>query len=231
MAIITIDIISDIVCMWCFIGKRRLDKAIHLHKKTYPGGSADKVVITWHPYYLQHNPSPHSVEKRVLADKNLAHMTPEERTGLMNRMDQIGRAVGIRLNHHGKIGSTRDAHRLILLSQIEDKKRDQSHSGELQDAMAEKLFQAYHEQAKDISDREVLREIGRDVLGLQAAEVDAWLNDEDNGRRVDYEAQRNREQVSSGVPVFLIQGKEHRVDGAQDIEDFMELFVKIREST
>ncbi|KAK1147907.1 hypothetical protein N8T08_000422 [Aspergillus melleus] len=228
MAMITIDIVSDIVCMWCFIGKRRLDKAIQLYKRTYPGGSSDTFVITWRPYYLQHNRSLPSVDKRVPAEQKLAHMTPEQRTGLMNRMERIARAVGIRLNHDGKIGRTRYAHRLILLSQIEDQKKSQV--GELQYAMAEKLFQAYHELAKDISDREVLREIGQNVLGLQAAEIDAWLDDEENEKRVNDEAQRNLELVSAGVPVFLIQGEEYRVDGAQDIEDFMDIFVRIRGS-
>lgn len=171
------------------------------------------------------------MEKKVLADKKLAHMTSEQRTALMNKMDRIGRAVGIRLNHDGKIGSTRDAHRLILRSQIENEKRGQGQSGELQNAMAERLFQAYHEQAMDVSDRAVLRELGREVLGLQVDQVDTWLDDEDIGKRVDYEAKNSHELVSSGVPVFLIQGKEHCVDGAQDIEDFMEVFAKIRKKS
>lgn len=169
------------------------------------------------------------MDKKALADKKLAHMSPEQRTGLMNRMDQIGRAVGIRFNHDGKIGRTRDAHRLILLSQIEDQKK--SVGGKLQDNMAERLFEAYHERAEDISDRVVLREIARDILGLGTKEVDAWLDDEENGKRVDNEARRNLDLVKSGVPVFLIQGEAYCVDGAQDISDFLEIFGKIREAT
>lgn len=121
----------------------------------------------------------------------------------------------------GKIGSTRDAHRLIHLS------KTQSKPAEIKDALAEKLFEAYPEQEKDISERGVLRGIATDA-GLNAVQVDEWLTSDEGGIEVDEEAANNREVVKEGVPHFIIQGV-HRVDGAQDVQDFLEVFAKIQE--
>lgn len=147
-------------------------------------------------------------------------MSPEQRTALFKRMNQIGLSVGIAFKSGGKIGSTRDAHRLIHLSQ--------SKSPDIQNALVEKLFEAYHELEKDISCHDVLREIAVDA-GLDASEVDGCLSSSSSseGHSVDDEARNNKETVGS-VPVFFIQGV-HRIDGAQDITDFMEVFVKVRE--
>ncbi|KAI2779030.1 hypothetical protein F4815DRAFT_446628 [Daldinia loculata] len=66
MAVIEIQVISDIVCAWCYIAKRNLDTAIFLYRKTYPGGKSDTFSIVWTPYYLNYNPHPYSVEKDTL---------------------------------------------------------------------------------------------------------------------------------------------------------------------
>jgi predicted DsbA family dithiol-disulfide isomerase len=52
MTLFNIDFISDTICPWCYIGYRRLQKAIQLFQKTYPGASSDEFKITWKPYYL-----------------------------------------------------------------------------------------------------------------------------------------------------------------------------------
>lgn len=148
-------------------------------------------------------------------------MSPEQRTGLFQRMSQIGRSVGIAFRGGGKIGSTRDAHRLIHLSQAKQ-------SLDIQNALVEGLFEAYHELEKDISSHEVLREIATGA-GLDGSEVDRCLSSGSSKDQygVDDEAQRNKKTVGS-VPVFFIQGV-HRIDGAQDITDFLEIFAKVRE--
>jgi predicted DsbA family dithiol-disulfide isomerase len=93
--------------------------------------------------------------------------------------------------------------------------------------LVEELFQAHHEQERDISDRDVLRQIAVDA-GLDKKEVDSWLESNVIGNVVDADAARNRELVNSGVPRFVIQGV-HRIDGAQDPSDFLEVFVKVKE--
>ena len=173
----------------------------------------------YRPYYLNYNPSPHSIDKRELAETKLAGMSSEKVTAMTQRVNQIGRSVGINFSSGGKIGSTRDAHRLVHLSQ--------SKSPDVQDALVNKLFEAYHELEEDISSQDILREIARDA-GLDGSEVDEWLSSSVGGDLVDAEAESNRKLVTSGVPTFIIQGK-HRVDGAQDLEEFLQTFINVKE--
>ncbi|KAH8736372.1 thioredoxin-like protein [Ilyonectria robusta] len=220
MTVIEIDVISDFVCAWCYIGKRKLDMAISLYQKTYPGGKSDVFSINYRPYYLNYGPSTHSVDKREIADARLGSMTPEQRTKLFQRMNQIGRAVGINFQGGGKIGDTRHAHRLVHLSRTK--------SPEIQNALVDGIFAAYHELEKDISSKDVLREIAVGS-GLEGAAVDEWFHSDLEAANVDEEAQRNRDSLAgSGVPAYIIQGSHH-INGAEDAHDFMEIFIKVKE--
>ena len=140
---------------------------------------------------------------------------------MIQRLAQIGHSVGIDFRFGGSHGSTRDAHRLTLLSQTK------TASPGIQDKLVEKLFEAYHELEKDISSPDVLRDIAVDA-GLNESEVGEWLISDLGGDIVDAEALRNREAGFSGVPMFIIQG-EHRIDGARDGQDFLEMFIKVKE--
>jgi predicted DsbA family dithiol-disulfide isomerase len=152
--------------------------------------------------------------------KKFKDWSAEKMAAASNRVEQAGRATGINFKDGGKIGSTRDAHRLIYLCQKTQTPKEQ-------DALVEKLFEAYHEQEKDISSKEVVREIAIDA-GIREIEVNEWLNSDLDGKTVDEEAQYNREKVSNGVPTFIIQGV-HRVDGAQDLQELLEALVKAKE--
>lgn len=126
--------------------------------------------------------------------------------------------MGIHFKNGGKIGPhTRDAHRLVYLSR--------SRSPEITNALVERIFEAYHELEKDISSLDVLREIALEA-GMDQAELDEWASSNAAADRVDEEAKVFREKVSgSGVPSYFIQSLE----GAQDADDFMEAFVKVKE--
>ncbi|KAI0010951.1 thioredoxin-like protein [Xylariaceae sp. FL0662B] len=220
MAIIQIDVISDFVCAWCFIGKRNLEKAINIYQKTYPGGKDDAFSITWRPYYLNYNSSPHSVDKRELAETKLSGMSLERREAITKRMDQIGRSVGINFRWGGKIGRTQDAHRLVHLSRAK--------SPEVQNALVNKIFEAYHEHERDISSHEILREIATSV-GFDESDLDKYLESDLDVENVDDEARIYREMAKgSGVPTFIIQGT-NLINGAGDLGESMEVFAKVRE--
>lgn len=244
---------------WCYIGKRTLEKAISIHQKTYPGGRDDIFNISFQPYYLDYTSilipanepkksgAGPTVDKSELAEIKLGHMTQEQKDILEKRMNQIGRSLGINFRSRGKIGSTRAAHHLIHLSQMG------GHEGrEVTNELVGRLFEAYHELEMDISAREVLRQIAVEV-GLDQVDVDACLDfcfesdspastsrfasavlttDEDGNPEsfVDKQARENRQRTNTGVPLFIIQG-EYRVDGAQDLMEFVEVFGKIRGST
>ena len=198
-----------------------MDMAIALYQKVYPGGKNDVFDIIWRPYYLNYGPSTYSVDKSELADEKLKDMTPEQREKLYKRMNQIGRAVGINFRPGGKIGDTRQAHRLVHFSQEK--------SPEVRNALIDKIFEAYHELEKDITSKEVLLELGVQA-GLDENEVDQWLSSDEAASAVDEEAQKNLEDFSSsGVPTYVIQGA-YRVEGAEDAQDFMDLFIQVKES-
>lgn len=239
-----IDVISDFVCVvsnlsqhpiyskasprptrtkqWCFVAKRNLDAAVALYNKTYPSARThDTFTITYRPYYLSaHSNLTHSVPKSQLAEKKLGHLSQDKRAALTRKMEQVGRAVGIHFKYGGMIGPPQDAQRLVYMS------RGKS---DVQGRLVERLFEAYHEQERDIADRETLREIAT-AAGLSDEDVDEALMSEEVARVVDEEEAKYREVArEKGVPVYVIQG-EHRVDGAQDASDFMEIFVKIKEA-
>ncbi|KAI0489714.1 DSBA-like thioredoxin domain-containing protein [Xylaria cf. heliscus] len=221
MAVIDIDVVSDFVCAWCYIGKRKLERAIALYQKVYPGGRSDVFRINWRPYYLGYNTFGRSVEKSELAKVKLADWSEEKKAAATKRVEQAGRAVGIHFKHGGMIGPhTRDAHRLVYLSR--------GKSPEITSALVEKIFTAYHELEKDISSLDVLREIALEA-GMDKAEVDEWASSNAAVDSVDEEAKVFREKVAgSGVPSYFIQDR-YRLEGAQDSDDFMEAFVKVKE--
>ncbi|KAK2601789.1 hypothetical protein QQS21_004673 [Conoideocrella luteorostrata] len=220
MTLITIDVISDFICAWCFIGKRKLDQAISLYKKTYPGGKEDVFQIAWRPYFLNYSNSATSVDKLDLANTKLAHMSAEQRSALGLRMSRIGHSVGINFKWGGRVGRTENAHKLVYMSR--------SLSADTQNALVEALFQAYHENEKDISSRAVLLEIATRI-GINEEQVTECLDNVDDEANVEAEAMQFQSQISgSGVPAFLIHG-DHKLSGAQEIQDFMEIFIKVKE--
>ncbi|KAM0551871.1 hypothetical protein ACHAPJ_008207 [Fusarium lateritium] len=152
-------------------------------------------------------------------------MTTEQREKLYKRMNQIGRSVGINFKGGGKVGDTRLAHVLARLGSIKEP--------DVGNAVLEGIFKAYHEEEKDITDRDVLREIGISS-GISAVEVEEYLgirepeSFDETQRYVDEEAQENKERLAgSGVPSITIQGQ--RLEGQPDVDDLMEALVKAKE--
>lgn len=192
--------------------------AISLYQKTYPGGKSDVFAINWRPYYLNYGPSTHSIDKSEVADVKLADMSTEQREKLYRRMNQIGRSVGINFKSGGKVGDTRFAHTLVRLASTKEP--------EVLNSLVEGIFQAYHELEKDISTKEVLREVAINS-GIAAAEVDEWLDSEEQVKTVDDQAEKNKEVLAgAGVPNYSVQGE--RLDGRPDAEDFMGAFIKAK---
>ncbi|KAL8243637.1 hypothetical protein R6Q59_009895 [Mikania micrantha] len=233
-----VEIISVIVCLvghaiiskhceWltfhavsqcCFIRKRTLEKAILLYQKTYPGGKTDQLSIVWRPYYLNYNrfvSSTQSVDKSEVSKVRSKGVSEEKMSAMRKRVHQIATANGIKFRFGGKIGSRRDAHRLIHFVQT-------NASPDMQDAFVERLFQAYHEEEMDISNRTVLEAIAVEA-GLDSQSVKQWLHSEAFAIEVDEEAEINKMVAVTGVPTFITQG-EYRVDGAQDLQEFFEAF-------
>lgn len=202
------------------MGKKQLDRAIALYQKVYPDGKNDSFIIRYRPYFLQYSQDGPSVDKEVLAEKRLAGMSQEKREALTRRMNQIGESVGIRFSWKGKIGPTMDAHRLMHLVREQPKTT--------QEAIVEDIFRAYHVQERDISSKEVLAGIAVEH-GLSRDELKDWLSSDEAKADVIQEASHYRDiRSKTGVPAYIVQGL-HRLEGSQDSQDFLELFIRIKE--
>ncbi|KAJ5443705.1 uncharacterized protein N7458_007577 [Penicillium daleae] len=218
-----IQIISDTVCPWCYVGYRRLSRAITAHQTNNPN---DTFTLTWNAFYL--NPASAEYPGVNKAEMYAAKFGPERRTAIFSRLSAVGETEGIKFNFGGNTGKTRDSHRLLWYAgQLEEAKRGGGFVGGLQTRVAEKLFRAYFEDEKNITDPRVLLEAGVEA-GLDQEEVKKLLDSEDGGAEVDSEAKTAARRLVTGVPYFSIQGK-YSVEGADEPETFLEVFEQVKE--
>ena len=200
-----VEIWSDIMCPFCYIGKRKFEQAL----QQFEGN--DKVHVEWKSFLL--DPSLKPVKGKsiyeVLANKK--GWTIDYARKMNQHVAQMAQEVGLQYEFDKVIpANSFDAHRLTHLA---------ANHG-LQDQVEEKLFEAYFTQGKDIADKNTLAEIGisvglkeEDVLGMLAS--DAFAN---NVKADVYEA----EQLGvRGVPFFVLDRK-YAVSGAQPTEVFSE---------
>jgi len=209
-----IEIVSDTVCPWCYVGKQKLDKAIAVYKELHPD-SNDTFSTTWLPFYLNPGAPKKGIDKRAYYT---AQFGPERTAGIFERFAQVGKECGIDFKFGGKTGNTRDSHRLIQLGRIK--------SPAIQTRIVEELFATYFELDGDITSLEDLKNAGVKA-GLDEKEVKEWLASDAGGKEVDKEVEEAQRSQITGVPNFTLQGK-YEIGGAQDPEVFVRLFEKIK---
>ncbi|KAJ3564829.1 hypothetical protein NPX13_g7714 [Xylaria arbuscula] len=213
-----IKIVSDTVCPWCYVGKRRLDRAIELYRKTYPSGRDDTFTITWAPFYLD----PTSPAVGIPVKERMVQKFGHDRLDMMQqRLTMIGREEGINFSFNGRIGNTRDSHRLIQLGKTK--------GNDVENRVVQELFKSYFEGDGDITSHATLI-AAAEKAGLTSAEVKEWLETGKGGTEVDREVQEAYAKGISGVPNITIQGA-HSIGGAEDPEVFMSIFTRIKEAS
>jgi predicted DsbA family dithiol-disulfide isomerase len=203
MAIST-DVISDVICPWCFIGKRRLEKAIVAH-----GG---KVKVQWHPYQLNPTMPKEGVSRRDYRTKKFGSW--ERSQGLDARVVAVGREEGIDFvfDRIERTPNTLDAHRLIWLADEEG----------VQDAVVEALFLAYFTNGRDICNPQTLLDVVAEA-GLDRSKCEAILNSDEGLEAIKETEELYRGHHLDGVPFFVINDKI-MLTGAQQPETFLETF-------
>ncbi|KIW01605.1 uncharacterized protein PV09_07077 [Verruconis gallopava] len=216
MTSFNISIISDTVCPWCYIGYRRLQKAIEVYQKTYPGGSNDTFNVEWKPYYL--NPEA-PTEGVPIQEKMVSQMGAASAERVQAHMASLASAEGIILKYGGKTGNTRLSHHLLHFAK--------SKGQVMQNDVALELFRLQFKEERDITDIQTLLDAARNC-GLDVEEAKAYLASSSDHKEVDMEAAAIRESGVQGVPVFLFEGGEHIVDGSGDVMEFFEIFMKIK---
>lgn len=198
---ITVDVVSDVVCPWCFIGQKRLDKAV-----AAAGGI--EVHIRWRPFQLDPTIPPQGKDRR---EYMLAKFGSDERIREIHaRIEPLGDAEGISFAFDAiKVApNTLDAHRLI---------RWAGAAGEaVQNRLVRRLFQLNFEEGVNIGDHAVLVEAAREA-GMDASVVATLLPTDADIEAVRTEIATASRMGISGVPCFLLEGK-YAVMGAQDVD-------------
>ncbi|EED18690.1 DSBA-like thioredoxin domain protein [Talaromyces stipitatus ATCC 10500] len=213
----TIEITSDTVCPWCYIGTSRLQRAIAEHSKANPG---DTFELKWHSFYLRPDgPGFPGVNKLQMYENRFGD--PARVQAMMKRIGAIGAEEGINFSFGGNTGSTRDSHRLIHLV-------GKHYGSEKQTEVVKALFKKYFEEEQNITDKEVLVDAAvKSAAQIPEKEVRGWLDSDVGGAEVDREARQARLNSITGVPFFNIQGK-YSVEGAQDAAEFLRVFMAVK---
>ncbi|KAI1111183.1 DSBA-like thioredoxin domain-containing protein [Nemania sp. NC0429] len=210
-----IKIVSDTICPWCYVGKKRLDRAIALYRKTYPAGRDDTFTVTWFPFYL--DPTSPAVGVPVM-ERMSQKFGPERLDMIRQRLALVGQEEGINFTFAGRTGNTRDSHRLIQLAKTK--------GNDIENRVVTELFKSYFESDGDITSHATLVAAG-EKAGLVTSEIKEWLETGKGGPEVDKEVQEAYANGISGVPNITIQGV-HDIGGAQDPEVFVAAFANIK---
>ena len=196
---VRIDVVSDVVCPWCFIGKRRLEKALALR----PGVAVE---VHWRPYFLNDwIPREGMSREQYLTTK---FGSPERYKGIAQRVTAAAAEEGLTYaaDTMKRQPNTLDCHRLIRWAEGIGKAAE----------MKQKLMDLYFTQGADLTDRDTLVKAAADV-GLDADTVRAALASDQDVAEIEQEAQSAKTAGIEGVPCFIFGGK-FAVSGAQSPE-------------
>jgi len=192
-----IDVFSDVVCPWCFIGKRRLEKALALVPEI-------PVTVNWRPYFLNPWVPPEGMSREDYLTTKFGSV--DRYKSIAQRVAAAAASEGLTyaLDKIARQPNTRDCHRLILWA------GEQSASA----AMKQRLMDLYFTEGADLSDREVLAQAAGDC-GMDRAQVREWLASDKDIERVEAEATAAKNAGIEGVPCFIFGGVL-AVSGAQE---------------
>ena len=196
-----VEIWSDVVCPWCYIGKRHFEQALEAFEHR------DEVEVTWRAFELDpgHPRSYDGDLTQALADKY--GTSREQAKAMIDGMSERAASVGLSYDLHRAVpANTFDAHRLIHLAAARG----------LQDVAEERLFTAYMTEGADVGDHATLVRLAGEI-GLDAAEAEAVLAGGEYGDAVREDERRAGQIGVTGVPFFVIDGA-FAISGAQPAE-------------
>ena len=201
---ITVDIVSDAICPWCFIGKRRFEQAMAAAPQDV------EILLAWRPYQLNPEMPPEGMDRKAYLSAKFGGDAKADT--IYERVRAAGASVGIDFNFAGipRTPNTIDAHRLIGLA---------GRAGR-QDAVVEGLFRAYFLEGRDIGDRAVLAAVAA-AADFDDKTIRDYLAGRDDVERVNNEDAMARRMGIQGVPCFILNRK-YAISGAQEPAVFLE---------
>ncbi len=209
-----IDVISDVVCPWCFIGKRNLERALETWRAKHPDESP---TVRWHPFQLNPQLPDGGVPRRQYLENKFGG--PERAKEIYARVIAAGKRAGIEFAFDAiqVQPNTIDAHRLMHYAA----------EGGKQDEMAEAIFRRYFLEGADLSNKQILADIAQQA-GMDRDEAAAYLASQADRELVEEQDRRARAIGVEGVPFFIFN-QRLALSGAQPPEVLVEAMEKARE--
>ncbi|WP_420858892.1 DsbA family oxidoreductase [Marivivens marinus] len=206
---VKLDILSDPICPWCYIGKANLDRALE-QVGDHP------FIVEWHPFQLNPDMPAEGMDRRAYMEAKfggqdgavkayLPVMEHAQKAGLTLNLDKIARTP-----------NTLNAHRLIHWAGIEQK----------QTPVVSALFKAYFVEGRDIGDTEVLADIA-DTAGMDASVVTRLLASDADMDDIRARDAHSRQMGVNSVPTFIV-AQQHAVPGAQPVELWVKVIADIK---
>ncbi len=207
---IKLDILSDPICPWCYIGKTHLDKALAA-VPDHP------FVIEWHPFQLNPDMPEGGMDRRAYLEGKFGGKEGAVRAyaPVVENAEKAG--LNIQFDKMMRTPNTLDAHRLIHWAGIEGR----------QTAAVSALFKAYFEEGRDIGDHEVLGDIA-DAIEMDASVVLRLLASDSDKEDIRTRDAHSRQMGVNSVPTFIVAGK-HAVPGAQPPDLWVKVIKELQE--
>lgn len=198
-----IDVFSDAICPWCWIGKRKLEQALALP-------DLEGITVTWRAYQLYPELPARGMDRGEFMTLRFGG-GGSGRSAMVDRLQAEGKAVGLALNFDRakRMPNTLSAHRLLRWAHVQG-------GGAAQDRLLEALFRRYFTEGEDLGDEAVLTNAVTEA-GLDGAAAAAWLPTGEGTREVLHEVRWSRDNGISGVPCYVLP-TGFGIPGAQDPE-------------
>ena len=208
-----VDVVSDVVCPWCYIGKRKLETALARLRADEAGLAP---TVRWHPFELNPDLPAEGVPRAEYLEKKFGGKA--RAAEIYARVRAVGAEVGIAFDFDRitRQPNTRDAHRLIAWAQ------QRGDAG----ALVERLFRAYFIEGRWIGERNELAALAADS-GLPGDEAQAMLASDAYRAEVEAEYREAQEAGITGVPFFIFNGRT-AVSGAHDPDVLLEAIAAAR---
>jgi predicted DsbA family dithiol-disulfide isomerase len=205
-----VEIWSDVVCPWCYLGKRQFEQA--LDRFPHRG----EVGVTYRSFELEPSAPPGVTTPTVDVLASRYGMSLEQAHDAQRQMERRAAAAGLTFRMEGlRSGNTRDAHRLLHLAGARDRQAE----------LAERLHRGYFTDQASVFDRSSLAGLAADV-GLDHGEVLAVLDSDEYGPAVDADEELARSFGISGVPFFVID-RRYGISGAQPADTILQVLDRV----
>ena len=209
---IHLDIFSDPICPWCYIGKANLDRALEA-RADHP------FEIEWHPFQLNPDMVPEGVDRRSYLEAKFGGK--DRAVQIYARVEEAARSAGLEIDFAKipRVPNTRNAHRLIHWAGQEGQ----------QSRAVSALFRAYWREGRDIGDIATLADIAGEV-GLDRAVTLRLLHSDADTDTVRARIAHSRERGVNSVPTFIL-ANQHALQGAQPTESWLKVIDELSDKS